>query len=115
NSGDRTIAPDVTRTPFQTIAALPALAVPAPIRPPTKAWELLDGIPPHQVMRFQEIAPTSAANSTRGVTMDGSIRPVPMVCATCKPKTRKATKLKNAAQMTAAFGGRTRVDTIVAI
>jgi hypothetical protein len=40
--------------------------------------------------------------------------PVPIVAATCKPKNRKATKLKKAAQMTAVRGERTRVDTTVA-
>ena len=34
-------------------------------------------------------------------TTEGSITPVPMVFATCRPNTRKATKLKNAAQATA--------------
>ena len=36
---------------------------------------------------------------TSAVTM-----PVPTVCATCEPKNRKATKLKNAAQTTAYCG-----------
>ena len=38
-----------------------------------------------------------------------------MVVATAVLKTRKAMKLKNAAQMTASRGDRTRVDTTVAI
>ena len=38
-----------------------------------------------------------------------------MVAATTVPKTRNATKLKNAAQRTASRGDRTRVDTTVAI
>jgi hypothetical protein len=41
--------------------------------------------------------------------------PVPMVCATWSPKNRNAMKLKNAAQTTAMWGERTRVDTTVAI
>src|SRR5918993_5081336 len=41
--------------------------------------------------------------------------PVPMVCATLRPKNRKAMKLKNAAQATAYCGRNTRVDTIVAM
>ena len=44
-----------------------------------------------------------------------SMMPVPIVCATCNPKNRKATKLKNAAQATAYCGRSTRVETIVAI
>jgi hypothetical protein len=38
-----------------------------------------------------------------------------MVLATDRPKTRKATKLKNAAHATAQCGRSTRVDTTVAI
>ena len=38
--------------------------------------------------------------------------PVPIVWATCRPKNRKAMKLKKAAQNTAACGGSTRVETI---
>ena len=37
------------------------------------------------------------------------------VAATCWPKTRKAMKLKKAAQKTATWGERTRVETTVAI
>src|ERR1700716_4118550 len=47
--------------------------------------------------------------------MDGTITPVPMVFATCRPNTRKATKLKNEAQATASCGRSTRVATMVAI
>src|SRR5436305_5593169 len=41
--------------------------------------------------------------------------PVPMVLATCSPNTANATKLKNAAQITAYCGRNTRVETMVAI
>ena len=44
-----------------------------------------------------------------------SIIPEPIVLATAVPKTNAATKLKNAAQMTAFPGDRTRVETTVAI
>ena len=53
--------------PFQTMAPLPALAMPAPISPPISACELLEGMPAHQVIRFQAMAPMSAAKITRGV------------------------------------------------
>src|SRR6478735_9411366 len=72
-------------------------------------------MPAHHVITFQTMAPISAAKMTRGVTMLGSTIPVPMVCATCRPKNRKAMKLKKPAQKTAARGGNTRVDTMVAI
>ena len=35
----------VVINPFQTIAAMPSFAVPAPTRPPTSACELDDGMP----------------------------------------------------------------------
>ena len=44
-----------------------------------------------------------------------SIIPEPTVFATAVPKVNAATKLKNAAQMTALPGDSTRVDTTVAI
>ena len=44
-----------------------------------------------------------------------SIIPVPTVLATAVPKANAATKLKNAAQITALPGESTRVDTTVAI
>ena len=66
-------------------------------------------------MMFQMIAPMSAPNTTRGSTMSAETMPVPMVCATCEPKIRKATKLKNAAQATACCGRSTRVETMVAM
>ena len=43
------------------------------------------------------------------------IIPDPMVLATAVPKVKAATKLKNAAQMTALPGESTRVETTVAI
>ena len=44
-----------------------------------------------------------------------SIIPLPIVLATAVPKTNAATKLKNAAQITACPGESTRVETTVAI
>ena len=41
--------------------------------------------------------------------------PWPMVFATAVPSRNAATKLKNAAQITASLGDKTRVDTTVAI
>jgi hypothetical protein len=72
-------------------------------------------MPPHQVIRFQAMAPISAPKITRPSTISGEMIPVPMVWATCSPKNRKAMKLKNAAQMTAMPGESTRVETTVAM
>ena len=44
-----------------------------------------------------------------------SMIPLPMVLATCRPKKRKATKLKKAAQRMAQRGESTRVETTVAM
>ena len=99
--GDSTMAALVVSSPFQTIASPPALITPAPTSPPISACELLEGIPAHHVIRFQEIAPISALKITRASTMSAATMPVPTVCATCTPKTRNAMKLKNAAHITA--------------
>jgi hypothetical protein len=73
NAGETTMPAAVLATPSKTIAFGPALASPAPIRPPTRACDDDDGMPASQVM----------------------------VLATCRPKNRKATKLNAAAQATA--------------
>ena len=52
---------------------------------------------------------------TEKVTTVTSTSPLPTVDATAVPKVNAATKLKNAAQMTALPGVRTRVETTVAI
>ena len=67
------------------------------------------------MIRFQPIAPTSPAKTTPIDSTSGSTTPVAIVAATTVPNTRKATKLKNAAQITASRGDSTRVDTTVAI
>ena len=60
------------------------------------------GMPNHQVIRFQTIAPMSAANTTRrDRSRAGRRRPCRSWSATCVSKIRNATKLKNAAQSTA--------------
>ena len=114
-SGDSTIASSVFDRPVQTAAEIPAFAMPAPTSPPISACELDEGIPSAQVIRFQTMAPTSAAKITVASTTLGSMMPVPIVLATWSPNNRKAMKLKKAAQSTAYCGRSTRVDTIVAI
>ena len=58
-------------------------------------------MPSTQVSRFQTIAPISAPKITRSSMTSGVTMPVPTVLATCRPKNRKAMKLKKAAQTTA--------------
>ena len=100
-SGDSTIATSVLVSPLQTAAESPALAMPPPTSPPIRACELEEGMPSPQVIRFQTMAPIKAAKITWVSITLGSTMPVPMVWATLSPNTRKATKLKNAAQNTA--------------
>ena len=109
------MAEPIVASPLQTTAAGPALAMPAPIRPPTRAWLLLDGMPSRQVSTFQTMAPASAPNTTNGSTRLALTTPLPIVAATCRPNTVKAMKLKNAAQSTAVSGRSTRVETTVAM
>ena len=113
--GESTIANSVLPRPDQTMAPKPALAVPAPTMPPTSACEEEDGMPSPQVIRFQAMAPVSAPKITAGSMTLASTMPRPMVSATCRPKNRKAMKLKNAAQATAYCGRSTRVETMVAM
>ena len=61
------------------------------------------------------IAPQSPAKMTASVTCSSRTMPLPTVFATAVPKANAATKLKNAAQMTALPGESTRVETTVAI
>ena len=93
----------------------PACAIAAPAKPPIKAWEEEEGIPNHQVSRFQIIAATSPANTT-GSVINSCFTVLAIVLATpCSLKIKNATKLKNAAQQTAWNGVSTFVETIVAI
>ena len=92
----------------------PALTIAAPANPPRRACDEEVGSPHHQVSRSHTIAPTSPAPTMVSVATAGSI-PLEMLDATRVSKTRKATKLKKAAQSTATRGDSTRVDTTVAI
>ena len=92
----------------------PPLATPAPAKPPMSACDEEVGSPSHQVRKFQAMAPTSPAKITASLTTSGSTV-LPTVLATAVWKTRNATKLNSAAQMTAIRGVRTLVETTVAI
>ena len=101
NAGETTMPAAVLLTPSNTIALGPALARPAPTRPPTRACDDEDGMPASQVMMFQAIAPPSAPKISRSSTRRTATMPEPIVLATCRPKNRKAMKLNPAAQATA--------------
>ena len=82
STGERTIAISVLLSPIHWMLGRPAWATPAPMMPPTKAWLDDDGSPLSYVTTFQNIAPTSAPNTTAGVIRSLSIRPLPIVSAT---------------------------------
>src|SRR5580698_5551085 len=97
----------------------PAWASAAPTKPPIRVWEELDGMPSHQVSRFQPMAAISPEKMTGKV-----IKSRPTKCAMVLPilnspmkyrKMKKAAKLKMAAHNTAWKGVSTLVETIVAI
>jgi hypothetical protein len=105
----------VLARPAQTTASVPATQRPAPTSPPIRACELDEGMPFHQVSRFQAMAPIRAPKITRSLMTLTSMMPDPTVLATCRPKKAKAMKLKKAAHTTAQRADSTRVDTMVAI
>lgn len=93
---------------------MPAEAMVAPIRPPMRAWEELEGRPTSQVSRFQRIAPTRAAKMTSGRMPVSSTRPLEIVFATSTE--RKAPTRFSAADMaTATLGLSAPVEMVVAI
>src|SRR6266850_481855 len=80
--GDSTIASSGFWRPPHFTTENPAAAMPAPTKPPIKAWEEDEGIPKYQVMRFQTMAPRRAERTTWSVAAVGSTRSWPMVLAT---------------------------------
>src|SRR5215216_7271066 len=114
NSGDSGMNRMVFSRLPRSNAPKPALATPAPAKPPMRACDEEVGRPSHQVRKFQLTAPMSPAKTTASLTTSGSTV-LPTVLATCVWKTRKAMKLNRAAQRTASRGVSTRVETTVAI
>ena len=114
-TGATTIKTAIFSTPETITTLVPALAIPAPTRPPTKVCEELDGNPHHHVSKFHVIAANNAAAIVVRSITSGLITPLPIVVATFKLKNKKAMKLKNAAHATAGNGDNTFVDTTVAI
>ena len=85
----------------------------APMSPPMSACEELDGRPSHHVIRFQVIAPTSAARTVLSVARPVSMIPFPTVDATAVV-TNAPARLASAAIRTASRGVSARVETEVA-
>src|SRR4051794_2299793 len=100
----------VLRMPLAISWLAPALAMAEPTMPPISACEELDGMPYHQVMTFQAIAPISAPKTMWWSMMPGSTMPLPTVAATFRWNTKMAMKLKQAANRMACWGFSTPVD-----
>src|SRR6478735_5022163 len=94
--------------------AVPAPIRTAPIRPPNKACDELDGSPKSQVIRFHRMAPTSPAKIIVGVTSASFTIPPEMVLATSVDRNAPAT-FNPAAINTATLGLSAPVATEVAI
>ena len=61
--GEITMNSATTRTVESFTAARPAAEIPAPVRPPIRAWDEEVGRPIYQVIMFQLIAPIRAAST----------------------------------------------------
>src|SRR6202165_5596912 len=100
-------------TPFKP----PAAAMPDPHNPPISAWVELLGRPRYHVIRFQAIAPNSAAMTTPSPGL--MARVLAIVFDTLAWKNATVTiapiRLKTAASATAACGDSARVEMEVAI
>jgi hypothetical protein len=94
--------------------AVPAPIRTAPISPPNRAWEELEGNPNSQVTRFHKMAPTRPAKIIVGVTTASLTMPPEMVFATSVDRKAPAT-FRTAAISTATLGLRAPVATEVAI
>src|SRR5690242_1066135 len=90
-------------TPSPSTAENPTEATAAPIMPPISACDDEDGIPNHQVTRFQVMAPIRPAKIAVGVTTPASTIPLATVAATVI-EMKAPTKLRIAATPTATFG-----------
>ena len=100
--------------PLTFSAPVPTPMIVAPSRPPISAWLLELGRPCCQVIRFQAIAPMSAAATIAWVVVWSSTRPLPIVVATAVPANAPM-KLNAVAIRMAQPGDRARVATDVAI
>src|SRR6478609_2331683 len=93
---------------------VPAPTSTAPMSPPNRAWDELDGNPNSQVMRFHRMAPTSPAKIITGVTRASLTMPPEIVLATSVDRNAPTT-FSTAAMMTAVRGRNAPVATEVAI
>src|SRR5690606_36552063 len=104
-TGDKNKALNISAVPAPLKLLIPAPEITAPGKAPIKACEEDDGIPYHQVITFQAIAPISAL-ITIGIpcsSVAGSATPPPIILAT-PVKATAPTKFITAANATATLG-----------
>jgi hypothetical protein len=90
--------------------SLPAAAHEAPISPPAKACEELEGTPKNQVTIFHVITELAAASRTSMLTAEICKKSRPMVAATATPKMKGPANSPTSAIARAARGGKDRVE-----
>src|SRR5262249_259455 len=100
--------------PCHFTACPPDAANVAPMTPPIKACEDLDGIPKYQVSRFQVIPPARPPNTTVKVTRWVLTRPLAIVAATLSDR-NAPTRFSAPDSATATLGGRAWVAIEVAM
>src|SRR5262245_17248206 len=100
--------------PCHCTALPPAAAIVAPITPPMRACDELDGMPSSQVRRFQMMQPHRPAATTVSVTSPVLTRPLAMVAATARDR-NAPTKFSRPDTATATRGDRAPVAIDVAI
>jgi len=113
--GAITINMTIFKTPVKITELNPFPAIAAPINPPTRVCDELDGRPSHHVIRFQTMAAVTAEEIRIRLMISGSMTPFPIVVATFRGKIKNARKLKVAARTTAEIGESTFVETTVAM
>src|SRR5437899_7272516 len=100
-------------SPFHWTPFEPDWTSAAPTSPPISACEELDGRPRHHVIRFQAIAPSSAASTVVVVARPGSMIPLATFFATAVV-TKAPARFATDATSTASRGDIALVETEVA-
>ena len=96
-AGEATSAMIIVPIPIQFNPTFPTETRTAPIMPPTRAWEELDGIPSFHVKIFQKIAPRRAAIMIFSLTKDGELTIFPPIVLATPVETNAPRKFKVAA------------------
>ena len=107
-NGENTIAFNTLTSPPICKTSTPPCINPAPIIPPIKACDELEGKPILSVMKFQMMAPPNADMITTSFTAPGSIIPLPTIFATAVD-IKAPTTFRTPAITTAVTGLSTRV------